>query len=267
MLIDVNCSLGTWPFRQLPVRTAEDLARRLGAEGVEAAFVSSLEAPFHNDPDAANRALLASVDGAGESAAGAASPADRASLFPIPVINPRIRNWRTALEEYAANERVRAVKLHPNYHRFGLEDGTADDLAGEMERRGMPLMITLRLEDERFHHPSMQVPGVPTDALRAFAGQHPDLRIIVLNAYKNDVRRLNDISNLHFDIAYVEEYNTVRELCAMVPSNRVLFGSHTPLFVTRAASMKVAWAEVDEEALSAVAGGNARRLLSIREGA
>jgi predicted TIM-barrel fold metal-dependent hydrolase len=43
----------------------------------------------------------------------------------------------------------------------------------------------------------------------------------------------------------------------------VLFGSHTPFFVTRAASMKVAWCELSGKEREQIASGNARKLFRL----
>ena len=58
-------------------------------------------------------------------------------------------------------------------------------------------------------------------------------------------------------------YRTIDDLRGSFSPDRVLYGSRTPLFVTRAASMKVAWSEVGEDAQAAIARGNAAGLFGL----
>jgi len=56
-MIDVNVSLGPWPFRRFPGDTPSDLVARLKRRGVTQAWAGSFEGVFHRDTSAANARL------------------------------------------------------------------------------------------------------------------------------------------------------------------------------------------------------------------
>lgn len=250
MFVDVNCSLGNWPFAPFQIRDAGMLQRHLESEAVDAALVSSVDALFVADPQECNRRLLEAL-----------APHD--SLFPVPVLNLRTRTWRGELETYQRHPAVRAVKIHPNYHNYGMGDPELTELATALCDADLPLIVALRVADERLHNPQMQVPGVPVEPLAALARSHASLPVICINAYRNEIVRANGPENLYFDIAFAEYYKTVSSLAAHVPAANLLFGSHTPFFVTRAASMKIAWCELPDEQREQVAAATARRIFRL----
>ena len=116
------------------------------------------------------------------------------------------------------------------------------------------------LEDERLQNPQMQVPPVPIGSLTALALAHPELTIICANAYRGEVLEGIKPSNLHFDISFVDWFKPVDDLLGRLPPERILFGSNTPLFVTRAAVMKVEHADASDAVKRQITGENADRL-------
>jgi uncharacterized protein len=252
MFIDVNCSLGNWPFAPFQIRDADALARHLQGEAVDAALVSSVDALFVADPSDHNSRLL-----------NALLPHE--NLYPVPVLNLRTRTWQRELGAYEREPTVRAVKIHPNYHNYEVRDPEVTELAAALIEAGLPLIVALRVADERLHDPRVQVPGVPVDQVAELARFHPRLPVVCTNAYRSEIVRANGPENLYFDIAFAEYYKTVRSLAAHVPVTNLLFGSHTPFFVTRAASMKVAWCELPEQQRTQVAAATARRVFRIAE--
>jgi len=104
MLIDTNCYLGSWPFRPLRHRTAEQLARLLERAGIEQALVSSLDAVFREDCHSCNIELLQAVaewPGKPASPPKADAPSVQSQagkLLPLAVANPSYAGWQQELE-------------------------------------------------------------------------------------------------------------------------------------------------------------------------
>ncbi len=264
MIIDVNCSVGSWPFRDLPVTTAGALSSHAQGERIDSALVSSLDAVFRPDPDFCNLRLAEELDVFD-------------NLIPVPVINPRIARFGVQIEEYLALG-LPAIKIHPNYHGYSLDYGNVDRLASILAERNIPLMVTIRLEDERFHPPNMGVPPVPMEEIRELAIAHPSLDLVCLNAYGREIRQFMNAGgtdkspevrneeapgvpdNVYFDIAFVEFFKTIDEMLTYVSKDRILFGSHTPFFVTRAALMKLVWSDCEDEIIEGISSPNAENL-------
>ena len=249
MYIDVNCSVGSWPFRPLPISDVIGLKDHFLKESVEYALVSSFEALFFADTYDVNRRLIDAIAGVD-------------SLSAVPVINPRMRRWEADLASYNRETELLAVKLHLNYHSVPLDSGVLDDVAGAAAELKVILLLPLRIEDERLHHVRAQVPQVPLRWATEFAANHPETKFVILNAYRNELREIELPSNVYSDIAFAEYYKTIEDLLDYVSVDRILYGSNTPLFVTRAATMKVAWAKIDDNRREAIASGNAEKLLA-----
>lgn len=249
MLIDVNVSLGHWPFQKLAPQSAGDLAAHLASEGIDRALVSPVEAILHPDPHEYNAPLMEALD-------------EVPSLWSAPVINPSLPGWEERLEEYAAAG-ARAVKVHPNYHLYDLSGDCAGALASELEARGMPLLVQMRVEDERNQYAPLQIAGVPVEQVKDLAAKHPELAIVCLCPYLPEAVELATCEGrVYVDLAFVETLDTVAALLEQgVPAERVVLGSHTPFLYTRAARMKLDCASVPEATVAAIAGGTVQALL------
>ena len=249
MLVDTNVSFGRWPFRTAPGYSARELESVLLAEGIGRAYVSSMAALFVDDPAEANTELFSTFSGGGST-----------PLITVPVLNPRLRNWELLFDEYSVRRLIPAVKLHSNYHGYSLDTAPVGSLARRLSALGKPLLLPLRMEDERFQNPRMQVPSIQVEDVIKLARSYKDLNILCLNAYRKETLDCAEYPNLFFDIAFVDWFKPVDDLLHRLGPGRILFGSHTPLFVTRAAVMKVDAADAPAGIKRQIAGGNAGRL-------
>ncbi len=247
MLIDVNSYIGTWPFRTHSITTADGLVKHLKAEGIDRAAVSSIESAFAPDPDACNTSVFDAAN-------------DYPEIIPVPVLNLRMPNWKDLLSKYRETHGIRAVKIHPSFHFFSLASGVCGDMCGILEEERMTLVIDVRIEDERFRHPGFEAPAPTTDEISGLAARHRGLSILCLNLYRKELLALADSENVASDIAFVEFFKTVESVLESIPANRILFGSHTPFFVTRAAGMKLGWADIGDSDRKAISSENAKRL-------
>lgn len=249
MLIDVNCSLGRWPFLSCRQRTPEQLASHLGACGIDRALVSSIEAVLDPDPHACNLELARALR-------------EQACLVPLMTVDPTLGHWHECLAQYRGLGLGHALRVVPNYHRYTLDTAGVDDLAQDLAAHGAALVIQMRVEDERRQHPLMKVPGVDPTAVSALAMRHPGLRILCLCAYLGEVAALVERTpNVWVDIACVEFLNTVRKLLTKAPASRIVFGSHTPLLYTQANLMKLQHAEASAAEREMLAHQNAIDLI------
>ena len=249
MLIDVNCSLGFWPFLMEQQTSAAKLAKHLAAEGVTQALVSPLESVLCPDPHVPSLRLLGQLK-------------KHPELIPVPVVDPSLTNWRECLGAYDEAGHSRAVKIIPNYHRYALDAGCVDELMAAMAKR--TLMIQMRVEDERQHYPLMKVPGVGVDHVVALANRCPRVPIVCLCPYLAEATRLvKETANVHVDLAFIEYTTTIKFALGRIPAKRLLFGSHTPLLYTRANVMKMQHADAPRRDVNAIAAGNAKRLFKL----
>jgi hypothetical protein len=249
-MIDVNVSLGRWPFQRFLFDAARPLARHLKSCGIRKALVGSTESVLYPDPDVYDESCFEQIR---------AVP----GLLPVKTVNPVLATWRTSLCDFTDRYEVKAIRLYPNYHRYGLDDPMVNELAKTAIKLKLPIMVAVRVEDERQQYPLMQVPGVPLAAIAKFAAAHPRARVIALNGYFHEIIAVEEQRNLYFDIAFAETTNTLRALTGYMPARQLVFGSQTPFLTTKAAAMKVELANIPPAGRERIAAGNAASLFRL----
>jgi hypothetical protein len=249
-LIDTSVFSGSWPFRALRGRTPAALKAHLEPLGVSQAWVASAEAILFPDPMQANEPLAEAVAGDG-------------FFLPVAIIDPTLatarRDARTCLERLGFG----ALKLAPNYHQYALADARVEELVTLACQRDVPVCVQLRMMDERSHHPLMKVPGVPVEEVVALARKHPEARLLVCGAYGQQLRLLRDAANVWAETSFVESGQALAGALEALGPDRLVFGSHSPLFYfeAEAAKLDVAAEDVPPAALQGVRSTNAQALL------
>lgn len=248
-LIDTNVSLGHWPWMDFTGLTASVLEARLASHGIEQAWVCAADSILFPDPDVTDDRLVSAL-----------SPSSR--LMPVKTVNPLLGNWRESLSRALGPLGLRLVKIYPNYHRYSLLGPAVVELAARLSREDVPLLIALRVEDERNQYPLMRASPVPVGEIVSLAATHPRLRVLVLGATAGEIAALTaGAPNVSCDISYAETGNIMDRLLSSTSASRLVFGSHTPFFYTQAAVRKLTAASLHEEVRDAIAVENAKALL------
>ena len=249
MMFDANCGLGRWPFRKLHVRTAAALRAELARAGIDAALVYSLGAVFYKDVQSGNREL------------GALRHAPWARL--CAVVDPVRPGAEEDLEECVRDLGACAVRLVPGYHGYGLGDPRVEAFLRRAQglRPGMPVVVTVRLEDERLHHPSARVPPVAMEALAALAQRLPEVPMVAAGARLHEAWPALAAPNVHFDVSRMMEQEFLPAALRVIPAERLIFGTNLPLFTPECAVCKLAEAPAAVKEL--IFHANLERLLAL----
>ncbi|MFH1920564.1 MAG: amidohydrolase family protein [Planctomycetota bacterium] len=254
MIVDVNVSLSRWPFRKLPCDETPKLIDRLKTGGVTQAWVGSFDGLLHRDIGGVNARLADECNTVG------------GGLFvPFGSVNPKLPDWREDVRRVAEDYRMPGIRLHPGYHGYSLDDPVFAELLTLADERKLIVELALRMEDPRTHHPLMPVPDVAPGPLADLVAARPGLRLVLLNALQTvrgpALNRLIEAGNVCFEIATLEGVGGILNLLASVPAERVLFGSHFPLFNLESALLKLRESELSSSQTEAVTHENAERLL------
>ena len=272
MIFEANAYIGQWPFRPLPHASADGLLRLMDRKGIDKAVVSSSSAIFYRNAHEGNLELFAAVKG----------HADR--LVPFATINPTYTRWKDDLAECVEKLGMKGLRLHPYYHGYTPADGVFAELAAEAVRHGVPLSISVAMEDQRQRHWLVELPHVDrsvvvNDHVLQAMGQTPAATFILLTVgYSGfsgyEVKRLLaeapkdvlDGGRLWFAVS-AAVYPPVAErldLLASVAGQRFVFGSQIPFKYPEPAMLMVNALPIDEQGKERVRSGNLLGILGVK---
>jgi uncharacterized protein len=253
-LIDVNVNLSRWPTRRLRGDEPGDLVAKLREHGVVEAWAGSFDGLLHKDLAAVNARL-----------ARECRAQTGVRLVPFGSVNPMLPDWEEDLRRCAEEHRMPGIRLHPNYHGYKLDHPAFARLLKLAAARGLVVALALVMEDERMMHPLLRVPPVDPEPLAALVAQTPGLRLVLLNALRtlrgDALVKLLRTGDVYVEVTMLEGVAGVANLLNQVAPERVLFGSHAPLFYFESALLKLQESPLSAPQLRAVRDENARRLL------
>lgn len=263
-MIDVNVNLSRWPFRRLAFDKTPQLVRKLRDNGFTQAWAGSMDALLHRDIAGVNLRLSEDCKKRGDGL-----------LLPVGAINPMLPDWREDVRRCHEEHGMRVIRLHPNYHGYTLDSEACDAVCAMAAERKLIVQLALRMVDPRIAHPLVQVPVTLAPAFRgkpieALLRKHPELRLIVMNNYgsirHNDAARLAKAGHVYFEISHAEKVGTLELLVAEIPIDRILLGSHFPLFNLEATTLKFQESKLTAAQTTAIQRGNAKALLAHADG-
>lgn len=232
---DMNCFCGRWPFYKVNCDSIAALQAVHRPLGITGGLVSSLEAIFYQDPLVAELDLATQLQG---------TPYRQAM-----VLNPTLPGWKNDLARCVRELHIAAVRLTPGLHGYRLTDARLlDPVCRELEKWGLPLLITVRLEDERCTWMLKPTP-VTVEDIRQFADAHSGLPILLTGLKNAEFSQLADCfarhERLYADISCFSD-GGVRELLEKDAGSHLLFGSGVPLLEAASAAALLTYCGIDE---------------------
>lgn len=254
MIIDVNVHLSRWPFRRLACDEVSKLVEKLHRSGVSQAWAGSFDGIFHKDVGAANARLAADC-----------RKARPGMLIPFGTVNPTLPAWPEDLRRCDEEHKMPGIRLYPGYHGYALGDPAFSELLELADDRGLIVQLVVRMEDTRMQPPLMRVPDVDLKPLPELMAAHPKLPMVLLNALKtvqgDSLAALIGSGQVYVEISMLEGVEGISNLFPRVPADRILFGSHLPLFILESALLKLQESELQSAQIDAITHGNAERLV------
>jgi predicted TIM-barrel fold metal-dependent hydrolase len=254
--VDVHCYVGQWAFRRLPYTTLAEIRTLLARTETRHALVTPMSAIFYKDCLSATRQLYDEL---------AAQPGNDLSL--VAVVNPAFPGWRDDLSIMIDQLGCIAVQLFPNYHNYLLTDEPAQELLDEMQRRGLPLMLSPRMEDERLHHWLAKIPPVSGLDLRWLLRAFPRLEIVLCNLTPGEVDVLHTEIVSHpqafVDTSARMPQFFLEEMVGKLGADRVLYGTGLPLQYPECTWQMIADAQLTERDRHKICFENAVRVFNL----
>lgn len=233
---DVNCLLGSWPFRKLYKNTLEDLKKVHEKNGITSGYVSSLSSIFYNDPFEGELELHEAIKDSG--------------YKHILTINPLLPAFEEDIAQGIELFDIKGVRIYPYYHDYTLDNKYVDKLCSILAGTGLPLFLTFRLEDERMNY--MSSPRLPDTAeVAEFMTKHPKNSIVLIGIRYAEAEALKDIinsrDNVHLDTSGLKDLLFVIEkILDLINADKLVYGSLHPLYCLKSTLLLVEKAQIDE---------------------
>ncbi len=241
---DAYAALGpvTVPMLGQELPTVAALRSELDRAGIAAALVHSTIAVEY-DPPTGNDLLSAALAGERDLHACWVLLPPATEEFPPP----------EELLSIMAERNVRAARLCPGpaRHSFSLEPWCSGELLTALAAARVPLLLDL--DDTNWSH------------LAQVLKSYPALPVVLTGVtYRIDrylFPLLNQFPQLHVELSGYQGLHAIEQFVARFGPERLIFGSHLPLFEPGATITNLCYAAFDDDAKSLIAHGNLERLL------
>jgi hypothetical protein len=254
MVIDVHAWIGHYAFREVAI-SAEELVRCLDEQAIDEAWISHLGAVYWRDPTAGNDHLFQAAE-------------RHSRLRPVPAVHPGLPGWSRILAA-AADRGAPAVRADPTCYGLAPAGSEMRALAAAAAGAGLPLVLTVKLEDGRQRHPNDPAPELPPWAVRALVRSDPGVRLVVTAADREFIEQVHhgstaaEAGRILWDISWIwgppEDHLT--HLVRTLGAERFCFGTGVPLRIAESSIAKLDLAELPAGARAAIEGGNLERQL------
>jgi predicted TIM-barrel fold metal-dependent hydrolase len=253
-IVDTHVYLGHWPHQRLTSEDPAQLIDDLRRNNIAQAWLSSFDGLFHKDIAAVNQRL-----------ADVCSRPSNEALVPFGCVNPMLPDWEEDVRRCHEVFHTPGIRLHPNYHGYTLDHPRFNRLLELSADRGLIVQLVAGLDDQKhflLSPPSMQVDLSP---LPEKIAAHKKLRLVLANGYRStsetSFRALAKSSRVCFDAGRITEPKDIVAITSMVATNRVVFGSGTPLNSIEHGLSKLAELKLSSADRRAIASENANALI------
>ena len=164
------------------------------------------------------------------------------------------------VQEMEAND-VRACKIFPRSYEFPVDEPTLGELLGTLQEAGILFIVDAGRYDDAAQIEWPEVAWI--------CRNYPRLNFLLHSVRWEATRTLVPIAdqfpNLHFEFSNYQGNRMLEFWCERIGHERLLFGSEALVKSIGAARAYIDYADLNDEQLRAIAGGNLQRLLRIPE--
>ncbi len=255
MIIDVNTFCGHWPFRKIPTENMDRIKENAEKHNINSMIISSLNSIFYEDPQEGDEEIASLIP---------------EGSYQAITVNPTIGWFDKDIEAAADNKNVKAVRIHPEFHKFRLTDKCVTRLFDVLYEHKLPLIITSQMEDPRAFHWTPQN-DVPVHELLSMIISNKKIPVVFTNLpagfWGSCEGMIKEYGNLNFDTSGIRFGITdVIEKAiqnSKIPVENIVFGSQYPLFSREAVLNLFTMDPVCEDIKEKILYKNAKRIFNI----
>jgi predicted TIM-barrel fold metal-dependent hydrolase len=248
---DIAAFVGEYPYRELTHTSADWLIRQMDRVGIERAWVGYLPTLLHRDPAAGNARLHEEIAGY------------PGRLAAVPVVHPGLPRWEQDLNA-AIEAGAPAVRVYPSYHALDPSGPEMRVLAAATAAAGLPVVLTVRIEDSRQRHPLDVGTDLPASSVRNLVRSDSELRLLVTHADRPFVEEVHfgltprESERVLWDFSWIwgPPENHLALLLTTVGIERFTLGTGMPLRIPDSAMAKLDLLDIADSERGRLLGGN-----------
>jgi len=261
MLLDINASVGHWPFQHYNYNTCATLLERMNRHGVDISVIGNLNGIFYKNTQSANEELYSEIK---------SEKRFHDRFIPFAVINPIYAGWKDDLETCVSGFGMKGLRLYPLYHDYDITDPACIELVKNARDRNLIVAFTLRMVDSRPRSwMDIQTEWSLKDIMPIIRAV-PDAKYMILNVANSADLDENDMalikkSDLVLDTSG-RALSNPGDLLKKFGSDKFAFGTHSPILDYLTGQLRIESlreTEADENTKELLRSGNARRILGI----
>lgn len=248
MISDFNAFVGTWPFHRIRRPSFADLRALHAESGIGGGFVSSLEAIFWNDPYEAELLLARELEGSD-------------TYRHVMTVDPMLSGTEDALRRGRSDLGIAGVRLLPGFHGYTLDDPKLGRLWDFLRSEHLPLLLTVRMEDERVTH-MFHPRTVPTEETEAFLRDVTGFPVLLCNVRDGELPDLRGAMFARPDVfsdacGFKNGLFPLDSLYENGLTERIVYGSLAPIFCLRSTFLAFETADIPRDEIARMLTGEA----------
>jgi len=261
MLLDINASVGHWPFQHYNYNTCKTLMERMDQFGVDLSVISNMNGIFYKNTQSANEELFSEMG---------TDTRFRKRFIPFAVINPIYAGWKNDLDVCVSQFGMKGIRIYPLYHDYELTDQACIELVKMARDRKLPVALTCRMVDSRARAwMDIQTEWSLKDVLPIIR-EVPDAKYMILNVANSMDLEDKDLDLLKKSSTLIDtsgrSLSNPEEYLKRFGAEKFAFGTHSPILAYATGLLRIESlrpGEADEAGKELIRSGNARKMLGI----
>jgi uncharacterized protein len=261
MLLDINASVGHWPFQHYNFNTCSSLLERMDNFGVDIAVIGNLNGIFYKNTQSANEELFAELG---------TDKRFQKRFIPFAVINPIYAGWKKDIEVCATRYGMKGIRIYPLYHDYDLTDPACIELVKIARDKNLTVALTCRMVDSRPRSWMDITTEWSLKDVMPIIRAVPDARYMILNVANSIELEQGDFDLLKKATVLIDTSGRALSDPAQTFNKfgfeKFAFGTHSPILDYATGRLRIEslrQSEADEPVKEMLRSGNAKKFLGL----
>jgi Predicted metal-dependent hydrolase of the TIM-barrel fold len=224
--------------------------------GIETGYVSSMDSIFYNDPFEGELDLHEMLRGT--------------AYNHILTVNPLLPCFDEDIRKGVDAFNIKGVRIYPCYHNYQLDSPAVARLCAVLRGYGLPLLLTIRIEDDRLNYLIQPRRINVPDELLTFCASVGDLPVLIMSLSFGELLYCRDDllqrKNLYVDTSGIKApLESVELLVREIGDEKIVYGSAYPIYALKSTLYEVTMSELPQQSKERILYQNARDFFSLTQ--